>query len=180
MGGGYGVPSFLSSPSASNNPAGAFPSVPWLSQPTSSGPFQNFIPPLPTNQYGALGGGFTQAPMGGYWNQVAQQMAGPMFGPYGASSLFGSGNPTQPGQPSPILQTQKSGAPNVYVPGYQAPAATSASSSNGAMSPYGNLGALGMLGALSGLSPLSWMGGATPWVGNQPGARIYSKPSMLP
>lgn len=102
--------------------------------------------PPPQNLYGTLGGGSMPAPVGGYWNQVAQQMAGPMFGPYGASSLMGQSNPIQAPQPSPLLQPptppKTPGAGLGYNP-TQIPQ-------------------LGSIGALSGLSSLPFGNQAPP------------------
>lgn len=71
----------------------------------SGSPYQSFIPPMAQANYNP-GGGFMPTPMGGQWNQLAQQMAGPMFLPSGVkpsvSPLFGAPNPVgMPQQPTP-------------------------------------------------------------------------------
>lgn len=53
------------------------------------------------------GGGYMPAPIGGYWNQIAQQMAGPMFGPQGSSVTLGAQNPVMPQQQSNMTVPQQ-------------------------------------------------------------------------
>lgn len=57
------------------------------------------------------GGGYMPAPIGGYWNQVAQQMAGPMFGPQGSSVTLGAQNPVMPQQQSNMTVPQQVAQP---------------------------------------------------------------------
>lgn len=127
---------------------GTMAQIPGYGNAQSFGPFQNFIPQLGQNLYaGALGGGSMPAPVGGYWNQVAQQMAGPMFGPYGASTLMGTPNPTPAAQPSPLLHPASppsSGTPTslgyipTTLPTGAAPGAPSAGSGLGALGSFGD------------------------------------------
>jgi hypothetical protein len=100
------------------------------------GPYQNFIPQPQSSNYNP-GGGYMPTPVGGYWNQQAQQMAGPMFGPHGSSVTMGGANPIAPAQVSANT-----------VPWYTAPTSlpgtvqpTSGGASLGALG--GGLGALG-------------------------------------
>lgn len=57
------------------------------------------MPALPNYN---LGGGFQRIPIGGYWNQVAQQMAGPIFSPWGSTNEAGGRNMLAQ-QPSQLL-----------------------------------------------------------------------------
>ena len=115
------------------------------SSPQAFGQFQNFIPQAPQNPYGGLGGGSLPVSNGGYWNQIAQQMAGPMFGPYGASALMGNPNPLPGAQPSPLLQPSappSSTAPSAlgYNPTQLPGAQTAPTGALPVASPLGSLG----------------------------------------
>jgi hypothetical protein len=63
------------------------------------------IPPMSMPNYNA-GGGDLPTPIGGQWNQIAQQMAGPLFLPpgtpqgSGATTLNGPWNPVMPAHPN--------------------------------------------------------------------------------
>jgi hypothetical protein len=67
------------------------------------------IPPMSMPNYNP-GGGTMPTPLGGQWNQIAQQMAGPMFMPQGSTILGGAPNAIPPMQVSPTT-----------VPGYKPP-----------------------------------------------------------
>lgn len=77
------------------------------------------MPPVPNYN---PGGGYLHTPIGGYWNQVAQQMAGPMFAPQGASVLAGFSNDIAPTRVSQVTVPPTVGYPtplggwNVNVP----------------------------------------------------------------
>ena len=118
--------SFGASPGALQNPA-AFGGMPQASPFTPGmggimpGPGYQ-LPPLQNPGYNP-GGGFMPAPIGGQWNQIAQQMAGPMFMPQGVSAMGGPLNPQMPTQPSPVTVpnfTPPPGstylAPHLYTP----------------------------------------------------------------
>lgn len=80
---------------------------------------------LPALQSGGYnpGGGYMPTPIGGMWNQIAQQMAGPLFMPGGMSVLGGAPNTVAPGQPSNLTVPGFNPAPgtnyfapNLYMP----------------------------------------------------------------
>lgn len=153
-GSGGAIPSSMASPVATSGDInGTMASIPGAS-PSS---FQNFIPPAPQNLYNTLGGGSMPTPVGGYWNQVAQQMAGPMFGPYGASTLMGAQNPTQAAQPSPLLQPPRAPSTGTSALGYiptQLPMTSPSSSGGSGLAALGSLGSsLNSLGN-QGMNPL--------------------------
>ena len=112
------------------------------------GPYQNFIPQAPNLNYNP-GGGYMPTPVGGQWNQIAQQMAGPMFGPPGTSALMGAQNGMSPAQMSaqtvpgykPPSTTPM--LPTMPAPGMTAPGALPPSAAGG--------GALGALGSFAGI-----------------------------
>jgi len=69
-------------------------------QPMSSGgQNQNFIPPIQATPFNFQGGS-PMLPIGGMWNQVAQQMAGPGFMKPGTSALIAGYNPPNAQQPA--------------------------------------------------------------------------------
>jgi len=71
-------------PQASGMPQGQMP---------SGGQYQNFIPPIQATPFNYQGGQ-QPLPMGGMWNQVAQQMAGPGFMQPGTSAMYPGFNPS--------------------------------------------------------------------------------------
>lgn len=102
---GMGPSSYLSNPSAPSSfgqgsppttPFGILPGYGSQGMGGGFGPYQNFIPNANYNP----GGGVSPSPIGGYWNQMAQGMAGPMFGPTGSSVTMGAANPQSPASPS--------------------------------------------------------------------------------
>lgn len=89
----------------------------------SGGQYQNFIPPIQATPFNYQGGQ-QQLPMGGMWNQVAQQMAGPGFMQPGTSAMYSGFNP------SLVAPAQ---GPHTQV---SAPAPTTTTGSMGSLSPY--------------------------------------------
>lgn len=138
---------------------GAMPSQPGYPGGGIGGPYQNFIPQAQPANYNP-GGGFMPAPIGGYWNQMAQQMAGPMYGPAGVSAMMGMRNPMAAMNSSPITAQ---GASSMLAKPPQAPTPS--------LTP-GNLGALSTLfginpNALASMPPsaMASFGGGSPSFG---------------
>lgn len=67
--------------------------MPQGQQMPSGGQYQNFIPPIQATPFNYQGGQ-QPMPMGGMWNQVAQQMAGPGFVQPGTSAMYSGFNPS--------------------------------------------------------------------------------------
>ncbi|MDE2471099.1 MAG: hypothetical protein KGL35_20725 [Bradyrhizobium sp.] len=110
------VPPIPVDPAYAVQPGGVTPGYAGMSGPPMATPFQGgmggLIPPMPSINYGQSGpygpaATGTQVmqpqPLGGYWNQMAQQMAGPMFMP-----------PTPQGIPFPKLTMP--GTPTTVAP----------------------------------------------------------------
>lgn len=107
-------------------------------------------------------------PIGGQFNQLAQQMAGPMFMPAGTSILAGQSNPIAPQQPSGVTVPPSVGVPTPITSRLPQPPPSGPYGFNPGIAPGapkppvvqppvqapipvgGNLGALGSLGALYG------------------------------
>lgn len=116
--------SFGAPPGALQNPA-AFGGMPSPFNAGQGGIMPNpgyQLPPLQNPSYNP-GGGFMPAPIGGQWNQIAQQMAGPMFMPQGVSAMGGPMNPQMPTQPSGVTVPNFAPppgshylAPHLYMP----------------------------------------------------------------
>lgn len=140
----------------------------------TGGTFQSLIPPMGMPSYNP-GGGYMPAPIGGQWNQIAQQMAGPMFMPQGTSILGGQSNPIAPQQPSGVtvppsvglptpitsrLPTPPTSGPYAFNPG-QPPGAPSAPKPVGPTLPVAPrlIGGGTGLAALGGTPPQSFGGG---------------------
>jgi len=81
-----------SQPQASGMPQPQGMSMPQGQMP-SGGQYQNFIPPIQATPFNYQGGQ-QPMPMGGMWNQVAQQMAGPGFMQPGTSAMYPGFNPS--------------------------------------------------------------------------------------
>ena len=94
----------------------------------SGGQYQNFIPPIQATPFNYQGGQ-QPLPMGGMWNQVAQQMAGPGFMQPGTSSMYPGFNPA--------LVAPPQGPHNIAAP-------ASASAGSG----IANLGNLGLVNSM--------------------------------
>ena len=120
---GMGAGSYLSSPGGPAFGQGSPPTTPFgilpgygpnASASGGYGQFQNFIPSPNYNP----GGGVSPSPIGGYWNQMAQAMAGPMFGPTGSSVTLGAPNPQSPASPSQYTKPGAQGANSSLAPYY--------------------------------------------------------------
>ena len=95
-----------------------------------AGPYQNFIPPIQATPYNYQGGQ-QPLPIGGMWNQVAQQMAGPGFMQPGTSSMYPGFNPS--------LVAPPQGPHNIAQP------ASAPSPTSGGIANLGNLGVINSL-----------------------------------
>ena len=94
----------------------------------SGGQYQNFIPPIQATPFNYQGGQ-QPLPIGGMWNQVAQQMAGPGFMQPGTSAMYSGFNPA--------LVAPPQGPHNIAAP-------ASASTGSG----IANLGNLGLVNSM--------------------------------
>ena len=94
----------------------------------SGGQYQNFIPPIQATPFNYQGGQ-QPLPIGGMWNQVAQQMAGPGFMQPGTSAMYSGFNPA--------LVAPPQGPHNIAAPASTSPGAGIA-----------NLGNLGLVNSM--------------------------------
>lgn len=180
-------PMFVPSSLANAGP-GAFGGIPAgfggvagqpIAQPFNGG-FGGLVPPPQAASYNP-GGGYMPAPIGGQFNQLAQQMAGPMFMPAGTSILAGRSNPIAPQQPSGVTVPPTVGTPTPITSRLPQPPPSGPYGFNPGIAPGTprppvrptiqppiNIGSLGSLG---GLSALGAYGGGAMMPGSMQGAR---------